>query len=244
MKEKNLFLLAPLAGYTDLPFRNLAKKFGADITISEMVSANALIRGSEKSLQLLRKNQNESPFGVQIAGSSKEAIKEAVLFLNDIEEIDFIDINAGCPAKKIVKEGSGSALLKDLKNLYEIVNIAKKYSKKRFLSVKMRLGFERNRGIEIAKVCEEAGADMITVHGRLRKDFFKGEVDYDTIAKIKENVSIKVIANGNIASYEKAKEVFNYTKCDGVMIGRGAIGKPWIFLQLKNNKKEISHMKY
>ena len=237
--SKPLYILAPLAGYTDLPFRSVVKKFGADLTISEMISSNALVHESKKSFKMVEKSPLENPYAVQIAGSNKEVVKEAVLKLNEIDGIDIIDLNAGCPAKKVVRNGSGSALLKDLKKLAEIVETIKKYSNKEYVSVKVRIGFDEKNPVEIAKTCESAGADFITIHGRLRSGFFKSKVDYNSIAKAKEAVKIPVIANGDIDSFQKAKLVLETTKCDGVMIGRGAIGNPWIFYQLKNRVENI-----
>ena len=237
--SKPLYILAPLAGYTDLPFRSVVKKFGADLTISEMISSNALVHESKKSFKMVEKSPLENPYAVQIAGSNKEVVKEAVLKLNEIDGIDIIDLNAGCPAKKVVRNGSGSALLKDLKKLAEIVETIKKYSNKEYVSVKVRIGFDEKNPVEIAKTCESAGADFIAIHGRLRSGFFKSKVDYNSIAKAKEAVKIPVIANGDIDSFQKAKLVLETTKCDGVMIGRGAIGNPWIFYQLKNRVENI-----
>ena len=237
--SKPLYILAPLAGYTDLPFRSVVKKFGADLTISEMISSNALVHESKKSFKMVEKSPLENPYAVQIAGSNKEVVKEAVLKLNEIDGIDIIDLNAGCPAKKVVRNGAGSALLKDLKKLAEIVETIKKYSNKEYVSVKVRIGFDEKNPVEIAKTCESAGADFIAIHGRLRSGFFKSKVDYNSIAKAKEAVKIPVIANGDIDSFQKAKLVLETTKCDGVMIGRGAIGNPWIFYQLKNRVENI-----
>ncbi|HIE35491.1 MAG TPA: tRNA dihydrouridine synthase DusB [Campylobacterales bacterium] len=239
--SKPVYALAPLAGFTDLPFRSVVKRFGADLTVSEMISSNALVFDSKKTLKMITKSPQETPYAVQIAGSDKEIIKEAVLKLNDIEGIDIIDLNAGCPVPKVVKNGAGSALLKDLKRLGEIIETIKKYSKKEYVSVKVRIGFSEKIPKEIAKTCESAGADFIAVHGRTRSGFFKSRVDYEAIAVAKVAVKIPVIANGDIVSYEKAKYVLELTKCDGVMIGRGAIGNPWIFYQLKSKKEDIEN---
>ncbi|WP_200762411.1 tRNA dihydrouridine synthase DusB [Nitrosophilus alvini] len=235
-----IYVLAPLAGFTDLPFRSVVKKFGADLTVSEMISSNALVHNSSKTYKMLQKAPNEEPYAVQIAGNDKDIVKEAVLILNDIEGIDIIDLNCGCPVPKVVRSGGGSALLKDLKKMGEIIETIKKYSEKEYTSVKVRIGFDEKIPEKIAKVCESAGADFITVHGRTRSGGFKAPVDYDAIKRAKESVSIPVIANGDITSYEKAEWVLEYTKTDGVMIGRGAIGKPWIFYQLKHKTSDIS----
>jgi tRNA-dihydrouridine synthase B len=238
--SKPLFVLAPLAGYTDLPFRSVVKKFGVDLTISEMISSNALYYGSKKSIKMLEKSEDEDPYSVQIAGADVEVIASAVEYLNSLDGIDGIDLNAGCPVPKVVKQGAGSALLNDYDNLYNIVKTIKVRSTKEYTSVKVRIGFEDKQPTQIAKVVEDAGADFIAVHGRTRSGGFKSVVDYDAIKAIKEAVNIPVIANGDIDSYEKAQVVLDHTGADGVMIGRGAIGNPWIFYQLKEDQKEVS----
>jgi len=237
--DKPLYVLAPLAGFTDLPFRSVVKKFGADLTVSEMISSNALIHGSKKTFHMLEKSDNEDPYSVQIAGANIDVVREAVEVLNEQEGIDVIDLNSGCPVPKVVSHGSGSALLNDLKLYGEIIKTIKDTSNKEYTSVKMRLGFESKNHIEIAKIIEDNGADFLAVHGRTRAGKFKAEVDYDAIREIKESVNIPVIANGDIDSYEKAQWVLEHTGADGVMIGRGAVGAPWIFHQLKMGTSEI-----
>jgi len=238
--DKTLYVLAPLAGYTDLPFRNVAKKFGADLTISEMVSSNALEHNSAKSMKMLEKNAIEDPYSVQIAGSDVDIVKRAVEVINQQEGVDAIDLNCGCPVPKVTGGGSGSSLLRDLDQMGRIITTIKETSNKQYTSVKVRLGFSEKNHVEIAKVVEDAGADFIAVHGRTRAGKFKAEVDYDAIAEVKEAVNIPVIANGDITDYEKAQWVLNHTKADGLMIGRGAIGQPWIFHQLKTGEQEVS----
>lgn len=237
--DKPLYVLAPLAGYTDLPFRSVVKKFGADLTVSEMLSSNALVHGSSKTLSMIEKSPNEDPYSVQLAGAEVDVIRGAVEILNDMDGIDVIDLNCGCPVPKIVGHGSGSSLLLNLPLMGDIIKTIKTTSNKSLTSVKIRLGFEKKNHIEIAKVVEDSGADFLAVHGRTRAGKFKSEVDYDAIREIKESIKIPVIANGDIDSYEKAKWVLEHTGADGVMIGRGAIGAPWIFHQLKNNTLEI-----
>lgn len=231
--SKPLYVLAPLAGYTDLPFRSLVKQFGVDLTVSEMISANALVHNSKKTLHMLKKSPQESPYAVQIAGSNPDVIRDATLILNDFDYIDIIDLNCGCPAPKIVNNLSGSSLLTDLNAMGKAIETIKKYSNKPYTSVKIRLGFNEKNHLEIAKVCEQSGADFIAVHGRTRSGRFKAPVDYDAIAEIKSAISIPVIANGDIDSVEKSNWVLEHTRCDGIMIGRAAVGKPWIFSQIK-----------
>ena len=235
-----LYVLAPLAGFTDLPFRSVVKTFGADLTVSEMLSSNALAYGSAKTLKMLEKSPNESPYSVQIAGADTDIVRRAVEVLNEKEGIDAIDLNCGCPVPKVVSHGSGSSLLKDLPKMGRIIETIKTTSNKPLLSVKVRIGFEEKRPVDIARVVEESGADFIAVHGRTRAGKFKAPVDYDAIAEIKQAVSIPVIANGDIDSYEKARQVLEHTGADGVMIGRGAVGKPWIFHQLKTGSAVVA----
>lgn len=237
--DKPIFVLAPLAGYTDLPFRSVVKKFGADLTVSEMISSNALAHGSQKTLHMLKKAPIEDPYSVQIAGANIDIVKRAVNVLNEQEGIDILDLNCGCPVPKVVSHGSGSSLLLDLPLMGEIIKTIKDTSNKSLTSVKIRLGFEKKNHLDIAKVVEDNGADFLAVHGRTRAGKFKSEVDYDAIKEIKEAVSIPVIANGDIDSYEKANWVLEHTGADGVMIGRGAVGAPWIFHQLKNASEFI-----
>ncbi len=239
--SKPIYVLAPLAGYTDLPFRSVAKKFGADLTVSEMISSNALSHGSQKTLHMLQKASIEDPYSVQISGSDVDVVRSAVEILNEQEGIDILDLNCGCPVPKVVGHGSGSSLLLNLPLMGEIIKTMKETSNKSLTSVKIRLGFEKKNHIEIAKMVEASGADFIAVHGRTRAGKFKSEVDYDAIKEIKEALSIPVIANGDIDSYEKAKWVLEHTGCDGVMIGRGAIGAPWLFHQLKSGSKDIDN---
>ncbi len=237
--EKGIIALAPLAGYTDLPFRSVVKKFGADLTFSEMISANALQHNSKKTFKMLEKSSLETPYIVQIAGSDLVAIRDAVEILNDIEGIDGIDLNCGCPVPKVVSQSSGSSLLLDLPHLGKIIETIKKHSNKQYTSAKIRLGFSEKIPRDIAKAVEESGVDFMSVHGRTRAGAYKAPVDYDAIATIKESVKIPVLANGDITSYEKAMEVKKITGCNSLMIGRGAIGNPWIFYQLKHGENSV-----
>jgi len=238
--DKPIFVLAPLAGFTDLPFRSIVKKFGADLTVSEMLSSNALAHGSTKTMHMLKKSPNEDPYSVQISASEVDTTKRAVEVLNEEEGIDIIDLNCGCPVPKVVGHGSGSSLLLNLPLMGDIIKTIKKTSNKSLTSVKIRLGFEKKNHIDIAKMVEDSGADFLAVHGRTRAGKFKAPVDYDAIAEIKKAISIPVIANGDIDSYEKAKWVLEHTGANGIMIGRGAVGAPWIFHQLRTGSANIS----
>ena len=228
-----LYALAPLAGFTDLPFRSVVKKFGADLTISEMISSNALVHHSKKTYKMLEKSPLEAPYAIQIAGSDLGVIRKAVEIINEREGVAAIDLNCGCPAPKVVNNLQGSSLLTDLPQMAKVIETIKKYSNKEYTSVKFRLGFNDKNHEEIARVCEQAGADYIAVHGRTRAGRYKAAVDYDAIAQIKQTVSIPVIANGDIDSPDKAAWVLSHTGADGVMIGRAAVGQPWIFKQIK-----------
>ena len=237
--DNPLYILAPLAGFTDLPFRSVVKKFGADLTVSEMLSSNALAHGSEKTLHMLEKSSLEDPYSVQISASEVDMARRAVEVLNEQEGIDVIDLNCGCPVPKVVGHGSGSSLLLDLPLMGDIIKTIRETSNKSMTSVKVRLGFEKKNHIDIAKMVEDSGADFLAVHGRTRVGKFKAPVDYDAIKEMKEAVNIPVIANGDIDSYVKAKWVLEHTGADGVMIGRGAVGAPWIFHQLRSGQEHI-----
>jgi len=237
--SRPLYILAPLAGYTDLPFRSVVKKFGADLTISEMISSNALVYESQKTMRMLQKSPLEDPYFVQIAGGDPQIVKKAVEKLNEMEGIDGIDLNCGCPVPKVVRQGAGSALLKDLDRLARIVETIKKHSNKPYTSAKIRLGFERNDVVSIVKRLESAGVDFVTIHGRTRSGGFKAPVDYEAIAQARAAVKIPVIANGDITDFQKARWVLGKITPYGVMIGRGAVGKPWIFHQLKSGSEEV-----
>lgn len=230
----NKTILAPMAGVTDRPFRVLCKKLGAAMAISEMVGSNSLLHGSLKTLRRANHEHEPSPKIVQIVGADPNMLALAAKFNQD-HGAEIIDINMGCPAKKICNTLSGSALLKDellvgkiLDQVIKAVSIP--------VTLKIRTGWDKNNknGVKIAKLAEQSGISAIAVHGRTRCCFFKGEAEYDTIAAIKQAVNIPVIANGDITCAEKAKNVLDFTKADAVMIGRAAQGKPWIF-------REINH---
>ena len=240
--SKPLLVLAPLAGYTDLPFRSVVKKFGADLTISEMISSNAIAYSNDRTIKMVEKSEIEDPYFVQIAGSKIDVVKRAVERINEIDGIDGIDLNCGCPAPKVFNHGSGSNLLGDLPRMQEIIKTIKKYSNKEYMSVKVRIGVDEKIPEDIAKAIADVGVDMISVHGRTKKGAYKAPVDYDAIKTIVQNVGgIPVIANGDIKDYDKAQEVLAHTGANGVMIGRGAIGAPWIFHQLATGDKHLAN---
>jgi tRNA-dihydrouridine synthase B len=241
--RQGILALAPLAGFTDLPFRTIVKKIGVDLTFSEMISANALKYRCEKTFKMLEKSPQESPYIVQIAGSDLGAIKEAVLILNDYEGIDGIDLNCGCPVPKIISQEAGSSLLLNLPHMQAILETIKHYSNKRYTSAKVRLGFNTKIPEEIAKACESAGVDFISMHGRTRAGAYKAEVDYEAISRARACVNVPIIANGDITSYKKALHVKEITGCNSLMIGRGAVGNPWIFHQIKHGNVGIEKEK-
>ncbi|MEO1923479.1 MAG: tRNA-dihydrouridine synthase family protein, partial [Nautiliaceae bacterium] len=241
------FFLAPLAGYTDLPFRSVVKKFGCDMTFSEMTNVNAIAYNNEKTKKMMEKSPLENPYFVQIAANNVENAIKAVEIINDIDWIDGIDINLGCPVNKARRSGFGGVLLKEenREKLKEIVKVIINASKKP-VSAKMRLGFDETVAVDRAKMLEDLGVEFLTVHGRTVRQMYKGSVDYDEIKKVVKAVNIPVIANGDITDYKKARYVLEYTGADGVSVGRGAVGKPWIFLEMKQQgnitprqKKEV-----
>ncbi|CAG9470961.1 tRNA dihydrouridine synthase [Campylobacter upsaliensis] len=233
--KANPLFLAPMAGFTDPPFRSVVKQFGADVTISEMISSNALVYESQKSLKMLEKTPFETPYIVQIAGGDEDILKKAVLILNELDFIDGIDFNCGCPVNKVVKQCAGSALLENLELFRKLVGVIKTHNKKQFTSVKFRLGFNDKYPEKMAQICEELGVDFISIHGRTRKQLYSGSADYNSIAKAKKSVKIPVIANGDINA-QNAKEVLKITACEGLMVGRASVGNPWIFYEIKEGK--------
>ena len=235
----NDIFLAPMAGVTDISFRGLCKEMGCGLVYTEMVSAKALYYESQNTQALLRIADEEKPVAVQIFGREPDIMANVCeKYLNDRDDICIIDINMGCPAPKIVKNGEGSALMKEPKLAYEIVKAIKKVCKKP-VTVKFRKGFDEDNinAIEFAKGMEQAGIDAVTIHGRTRKQMYQGVADWEIIKKIKDSVSIPVIGNGDVFSPEDALEMKKLTNCDGIMIARGSQGNPWIFREINSALK-------
>ena len=229
---KSHAVLAPMAGVSDRAYRELCVRFGAAYCISEMVSSKALSFNSKKSEELMEISDLERPCGIQIFGDDPKCMADAAKHVLK-NKPDIIDINMGCPAPKISSNGSGSALMKNPRLCGEIVKAVTAVTDIP-VTVKIRKGWDDDsvNAVEVAKICESAGAAAITVHGRTRQQYYKPPVDYDIIKAVRESVSVPVIANGDIDSAERAKEVMDITGCDLVMIGRATLGNPWIFSQI------------
>ena len=234
---ENRYVLAPMAGVTDLPFRLLCKEQGAGLLCMEMISAKALQYHNKNTEALLQIDERECPVSLQLFGSDPDIISEQA---KRIEERPFqiLDINMGCPVPKVVKNGEGSALMNQPKLVYDIVYKTVRAIQKP-VTVKIRKGFndESVNAVEIARIVEEAGGAAVAVHGRTREQYYSGKADWDIIRQVKEAVKIPVIGNGDVTNGEKAIAMLEETGCDGVMIGRGAQGNPWIFHELLEYEK-------
>jgi nifR3 family TIM-barrel protein len=229
LQLKNPLILAPLAGYTDLPFRLLCRRFGAALCYTEMVSCHGLVYDKKKTLQMTRTVPEERPVALQLFGADPAKMGEAAAVVSDMD-VDIIDINMGCPVRKVVKKGAGAALMKNealaagiIRQVWNNTSLP--------VTVKIRTGWNHDAIIapEFAKMAEDNGASGIAVHGRTWTQGFGGTVDWHTIARVKDNVSIPVIGNGDITSYQEAFECLEMSGCDSVMIGRSALGNPWVF---------------
>lgn len=229
----NPFFLAPMAGFTDMSFRTLCSGFGAALTYTEMVSAKGLYYGDRKSPELLTIGENEGAVAYQIFGSEPDIMGWAAEKLNGAANV-ILDVNMGCPVPKIVKNGEGSALLKNPELIYKIIKAMREATDKP-ITAKIRIGIQgadENCGLDAAKAIEEAGGSGVAVHGRTREQYYSGSVDRDYIKRIKDSLKIPVIGNGDIGCYEDAVSMMEDTGCDFIMIGRSALGNPWLFREL------------
>ncbi|MCI8411011.1 MAG: tRNA dihydrouridine synthase DusB [Clostridia bacterium] len=225
---KNNLILAPMAGVTNLPFRTVCKKFGPGMVCTEMASSKAIFHNDQKTRRLFNTKGEERPISFQIFGSDEETMGYAAKYVSQFADI--IDINMGCPAPKVVKNGDGSKLLLDLEQAQKVMEAVIRNSTVP-VTLKIRKGWDKENivAVEVAKIAQEVGISAITVHGRTRSQFYTGKADLDIIKKVKESVNIPVIGNGDVVDEQTALKMFEYTGVDGIMIGRGAFGKPWIF---------------
>lgn len=232
-------VLAPIAGFTDVGFRDIAARYGASLTYTEMISCKGMVYGSEKTKELLATTDNERVKAVQIFGADPQIMAKACC-MPEMQKFDIIDINMGCPVPKIVNNGEGSALLNNPKLAAQIVkNVVKQTGK--VVTVKFRKGFKRgeNIAVDFARYMQDAGASAITVHGRTREDYYMGNADWDTIAKVVESVNIPVIANGDVTDVTTYLKIKDHTKASGVMIARGALGNLQLFKEIADNCLKI-----
>jgi tRNA-dihydrouridine synthase B len=230
--ENDVFL-APMAGITDIAFRELCSGLGCGLLYTEMVSAKGLYYGSSNTEALMKISEKEKSVAIQIFGNDPKIMASACEIFNTRDDICMVDVNMGCPVPKIIKNGEGSALMKDPKLAAEIIKEMKKVSTKP-VTVKFRKGFDSNsvNAVEFAKHMEDAGIDAIAVHGRTREQMYEGKADWDIIKAVKENVKVPVIGNGDIFSVEDAMKIKEVTNCDAIMVARGAMGNPWIFREI------------
>ncbi|HOX09772.1 MAG TPA: tRNA dihydrouridine synthase DusB [Candidatus Omnitrophota bacterium] len=226
-------VLAPMAGISDLPYRMLNRKFGAEFAFTEMVNARSLSYNNVKALELLGSAKGDRPLGVQLVGNEPEYINRAIEKLHKFR-FDLLDFNAACPERKVVAKGEGAALLKDLKKLKRILKIFVRESKWP-VTVKLRGGWDKNtvNARDAARCAEDAGVAAIFIHGRTRNQLYSGTVDYGIIKEVKGAVKVPVIGSGDVLSGPQAKKMFDETGCDGILIARGALGNPWIFAEIE-----------
>ncbi len=230
--------LAPMAGITDQPFRWLCKQFGADLLITEMISSRGIFYGDEKTKKMLSVKGEEHPIGIQLFGNQPKIFFEAVRIIEHLP-FDFININMGCPTPKIVKNGDGCALMNEPQLSSDIIKSTVKAAKGKPVTVKIRKGWDclHINAVQFAQMAEESGAKLIIIHGRTREEYYSGKADWSIIKDVKRAVSVSVIGNGDIFEPEDAASMLKQTRCDGIMVGRGAFGRPWIFRQIKHYLK-------
>lgn len=229
----NNLILAPMAGVTNLPFRIICEKFEPGMVCTEMVSSKAIFYNDQKTRRLLNTEGEKRPISFQIFGSDEETMGYTAKYMSKIADI--IDINMGCPAPKVVKNGDGSKLLLDLEKAKRIMKVVVENSSVP-VTVKIRKGWDKENivAVQVAKIAEEVGISAITIHGRTRSEFYTGKADWDIIKEVKDSVKIPVIGNGDIVDEETAYQMFEKTGVDGIMIGRGSFGNPWIFRNIKH----------
>ena len=236
LTDKKIWL-APLAGFTDNAFRKICKQNGADVIVSEMVSADGIVFDKNRSISYTDSDESQRPFGIQLFGSEPKIMAKAAEIILE-KKPDFIDVNMGCPVKKVIKRGAGSALMKtpdkaeaiirEMKNVLDGCKIP--------LSVKIRSGWDMQNinATDFGKMLQSAGADMICIHPRTRTQMFSGRSDWSLIKELKQNLTIPIIGNGDIRTPEDAREMFSQTNCDSIMVGRGILGKPWLLKEIKD----------
>ena len=241
--KKNPFFLAPMAGITDRPFRSFMRKMGCGIITTELISAKSLIRNNIRTQKMMDYTEEQRPIGIQIFGDSPETIEEGVRIASDSHP-DFIDLNLGCPVNKIVKDGAGSALLKDLKQLTKVLRSMKRGSNVP-VSLKVRTGWNHNNlnANKVAQIAYDEGFIWMTIHGRTREQGYSGKADWDYISQVKSESRIPIIGNGDIITAEGAFQALKRSSCDGVMIGRGCLYKPWIFEESLKRIQEEKNIK-
>ena len=234
VKLDNKVFLSPMAGVTDLPFRLICKEQNCGMLYTEMINAKALCYDDANTKKMLKIEEEEHPVAVQIFGSDPEFMGRAAQIMNEYPN-EILDINMGCPAPKVVKNGDGSALMKNPKLAEEVLKAVVKNSEKP-VTLKIRKGWDDTciNAVEMAKIAEESGVSAIAIHGRTREQYYSGKADWDIIREVKENVSIPVIGNGDVFEVEDAINMLNKTNCDAIMIGRGAQGNPWIFKRINH----------
>ena len=241
LKIKNPVVLAPMAGITDYPFRMICKSYGVGIVYTEFVSANGIIRENQKTLDMIKFSTSERPIGVQIFGEEPEVLGKSAKFIYDNFKPDLIDINYGCPVPKVTKKGAGSAALKDICKMEDSTRAVIESVPEIPITVKMRAGWDKDKIISTKAgiMLESIGIKAIALHARTSKQMYTGKADWNLIRELKEAVEIPIIGNGDVNDLDSYKKIREETNCDGVMIGRGALGRPWIFKEIANYNGNI-----